>query len=427
MIERWFLLKKKSKLNIYNIVLFLLLLIIACGVLFYILKTLGFLEFMKKTTQQEQTQSIKLHDDTLEEIDSIFEKYENSIQQGNKKNDQNFTNFNQNFQEFKNVLKTEIKKIVQQMGGENVSDDLTEYEEQIEKLTYKIDCPNYESLKSLEQLIGLKTEKAALGDLNTCMTYSSSLERYQQKPPIGVIFHGVPGTGKTTLARALAKTTNFNYIEIDGTNFQKYNSKEGIKMVDALFKKTQEMERVIVCIDECENTWGNLTKAENQATKNIVTKFKNSFTSINNQNRSNKVFWIGTTNHLEDIDDAILSRFDYKIEVKPLDLTSRQEYFEKVFIAKLKQESLISEDAMNYLINELAPAIEHFPELKTFRDMEALIRLSIIKAIQRSKQDKIPPEQITKQDLELVFNNKKQEIADVRSWNSINTKNNFKK
>ncbi|KOR75706.1 AAA+ ATPase [Candidatus Phytoplasma pruni] len=40
--------EKKSKLNIYNIVLFLLLLIIACGVLFYILKILGFLEFIKK-------------------------------------------------------------------------------------------------------------------------------------------------------------------------------------------------------------------------------------------------------------------------------------------------------------------------------------------------------------------------------------------
>lgn len=411
----------------YNIVLFLSLLIIACGVFFYILKTLVFLEIIKKNSTRTKTQSIKLHDDTLEEIERIFEPYKESIQQENKKNDQNFTNFNQNFQEFKNVLKTEIKKIVQQMGGENVSDDLTEYESKIDELTYTIDHSNYDSLKSLEQLIGLKTEKAALGDLNTCMTYSPSLERYQQKPPIGVIFHGVPGTGKTTLARALAKTTNFNYIEIDGTNFQKYNSKEGIKMVDALFKKTQEMERVIVCIDECENTWGNLTKAENQATKNIVTKFKNSFTSINNQNRSNKVFWIGTTNHLEDIDDAILSRFDYKIEVKPLDLTSRQEYFQKVFIAKLKKENLISQEANDYLINELAPEIENFPELQTFRDMEALIRLSSIKAIQRFKQDNIPPEQITRQDLELVFNNKKQEIADARSWNFINAKNNFKK
>ncbi|MFP7699555.1 MAG: ATP-binding protein [Candidatus Phytoplasma pyri] len=405
--------KKKLKFNIYNIILFLLLIIIAICALFYILQTLGFLDFNKKKSKIESTNSIKLDDDTLEEIEKYLKKYYREYYE-NLKSLQNQTNEN---------FKSQMQNIVTQMGGENINENLTEYEEEIDKLICRVGDSKYQKLMGLDELIGLQQEKSALSDLQTCMSYSISLREFKQKPPTGVIFHGVPGTGKTTLARALAKTTNFHYIEIDGTNFQKYNTKEGIKMVNALFKKTQSMDGgVIVCIDECENTWGSLKKAENQSTKNIVTKFKNSFTSIENQNNQKQVFWIGTTNHLEDIDNAILSRFDYKIEVKPLDLQSRKKYFNQVLIQKLKRDNLISEDAIRYLIDTIANEIENFPELQTFRDMETFIRISIIKAIKRNKENSATPKQIIMEDLRDVFINKQQEIMDQRKWQIKNTK-----
>ncbi|CAP18333.1 AAA+ ATPase [Candidatus Phytoplasma mali] len=405
--------KKKSKINIYNIVLFLLLIIIAFCALFYVLKTLGFLDFdtKKKSKTLLPTKTIKLDDDTLEEIEKHLKEYSEQYF-NNSKSLQHATNDN---------LKTQIARIVTQLGGENINEDLTEYETELDKFIYKVGTPQYQKLMGLEELIGLKQEKEALSDLRTCMSYSIALKEFKQKLPNGVIFHGVPGTGKTTLERALAKTTNFHYMEIDGTNFQKYNTKEGIKMVNALFKKTSNMDRgIIVCIDECENTWGSLKKAENQSTKNIVTKFKNSFTSIENQNHQKQVFWIGTTNHLEDIDDAILSRFDYKIEVKPLDLEGRKKYFDHVLVKKLKNDNLISEGAIRYLIDQLAPEIEEFPELQTFRDMETFIRISIITAIKRYNQNPSTSKAIIKEDLQNVFNNKKQEIIDQRNWQAQN-------
>ncbi len=410
--------KKKIKFNLYNIFVFLLLIVIFFCFLFYILYILGFLNFNKKKLKIElSNRTIIIDDDTLEEIKNyLTENFQNFklLQQETNQNSKLLQQeTNQNFN-------NQMAKIVKQLGGENINEDLTEYEAEIDKLIYRFNTPKYNNLMSLEQLIGLQREKLALSDLQTCMSFSLSLKDFKQKSPTGVIFHGVPGTGKTTLARALAKTTSFHYIEIDGTNFQKYNSKEGIKMVDALFKKTQNTDRgIIICIDECENTWGSLKKAENQSTKNIVTKFKNSLTSIENQNNQKQVFWIGTTNHLEDIDDAILSRFDYKIEVKPLDLEGRKKYFNQVFIEKLKRDNLISEEAIDYLINTIAVEIEKFPELQTFRDMEKFIRISSIKAIKRynsnSQQEQKISKQIIKEDLQNVFDNQKKDILDQRN------------
>jgi len=72
------------------------------------------------------------------------------------------------------------------------------------------------------------------------------------RPPKGVILYGVPGTGKTLLAKAVANQTSATFLRIVGSELiQKYLG-DGPKLVRELFKTAQENAPSIVFIDEID-------------------------------------------------------------------------------------------------------------------------------------------------------------------------------
>jgi len=72
------------------------------------------------------------------------------------------------------------------------------------------------------------------------------------RPPKGVILYGVPGTGKTLLAKAVANQTSATFLRIVGSELiQKYLG-DGPKLVRELFKTAQEHAPSIVFIDEID-------------------------------------------------------------------------------------------------------------------------------------------------------------------------------
>eukprot|EP00913_Durusdinium_trenchii_P022054 g20724.t1 len=84
------------------------------------------------------------------------------------------------------------------------------------------------------------------------LTHPELYEDVGIKPPKGVILYGVPGTGKTLLAKAVASETSATFLRVVGSELiQKYLG-EGPKLVREMFRVAQEHAPSIIFIDEID-------------------------------------------------------------------------------------------------------------------------------------------------------------------------------
>ena len=72
------------------------------------------------------------------------------------------------------------------------------------------------------------------------------------RAPKGVILYGVPGTGKTLLAKAVANQTSATFLRVVGSELIKKHLGEGPKLVREIFRVADEMAPSIVFIDEID-------------------------------------------------------------------------------------------------------------------------------------------------------------------------------
>lgn len=84
------------------------------------------------------------------------------------------------------------------------------------------------------------------------LTHPELYEEMGIRPPKGVILYGVPGTGKTLLAKAVANQTSATFLRVVGSELiQKYLG-DGPKLVRELFRVAEENAPSIVFIDEID-------------------------------------------------------------------------------------------------------------------------------------------------------------------------------
>nr|WP_244611456.1 ATP-binding protein [Candidatus Phytoplasma sacchari] len=286
---------------------------------------------------------------------------------------------------------------------------LTMIEEE-EKIFYPVN-----SIKFLkfDELVGFQEEKKFLEHF-VDYVLNKDKEKYKNigliEPPLGVLLYGISGTGKTTLARALARETNLPFFEVSSSLFsQKY---KGIapQMIKDLFQKARE-EAIknngsIIFLDECETIFINLENLQlGSETANVVNQFKTEITSICNDPLK-PVFIIGATNHINQIDESIKSRFTYHLEVKPGSKQEREKFLN--FLIE-KRQNPYSSEAKKYLLEVINEFLEQLPPEKYFlkanRTLENILKTTVFVFVNNREdlKNKIFRKEINKEDLQKAF------------------------
>ena len=149
-------------------------------------------------------------------------------------------------------------------------------------------------------------------------------------PPKGVLLHGPPGTGKTMIAKALAKETNSTFIELVGSELVQKFIGEGAKLVKDLFEFARVKAPTIIFIDEIDAIASRRIETGTSGEREVQRTFMQLLGEIDGFEALSDVKIIAATNRKDILDEAILrpGRLERHIEIKGPDEKGREEILE---------------------------------------------------------------------------------------------------
>ncbi len=142
--------------------------------------------------------------------------------------------------------------------------------------------------------------------------YLENPDRFKQWAPRNILFYGMPGTGKTMLAEALANELNIPIKMIKATSLIGDHVGDGAKQIHQLYKDARKKTPTVIFIDEIDAI---ALERKYQALRGDVTEIVNALlTEMDGISNNNGIITICATNNPTLLDYAIRSRFEEEIE-----------------------------------------------------------------------------------------------------------------
>lgn len=223
--------------------------------------------------------------------------------------------------------KTRLQKFfAEEVEGKNKTKEMNLHKTiEIEIKSFKDDT----TIESIDNLVGLNKIKDFVNKYQTLLSNKKTAREHNIEPVSSILFLGVPGTGKTTAAKGIAKKLDADFIQIDkelfASEFVSVSTRQLTMLVDQIEQhaKNNPKKQIVVFMDEIDSTISiDMGKAAKQDDV-LINTLKQGIVDL--QQECKNVIFIGATNKDPNglksdntavrLNTAILSRFNYQFEL----------------------------------------------------------------------------------------------------------------
>ncbi len=226
------------------------------------------------------------------------------------------------------------------------------------------------------ELTGVILAERERGALTTAISqFLKAMADPHLSPPQGLLLSGPPGTGKTEVARALARLGGIAFQAVDPASIRDKFVGESTRKLSRVFEEARHKTPIVLFFDEIDALFPTRGEDSAQHEIELVDQFLQEVDGTKTTSRG--IFVLGATNQPERIDGAVRSRLGKTITIGLPELPERVELL-KLFVGERPVvPDLEWETAARLLVGKSGRAIRARVEEAYYHAREADIPLGL--------------------------------------------------
>jgi transitional endoplasmic reticulum ATPase len=235
------------------------------------------------------------------------------------------------------------------------------------------------------------------------LRFPAVFDRLSKGPPTGLLLYGPPGTGKTMLARAVAGSTDANFLAVDGPELLDRYVGESERGVREVFERARAVAPSVVFFDEIDALASERgSDGDAGAVDRVVSQL---LTELDGLEPRGDVVVIAATNRPDVVDRALLrpGRLEKTVEVPLPDRAAREDIL-RIHLSEVPTGEV-----------ELAPLVEA-TDGYTGSDLAAVVReagLLAMEAFLGNRDFQVGPSQAELEQLRVTTEDLERAVATV--------------
>ncbi|KAI9174378.1 hypothetical protein LWI28_016420 [Acer negundo] len=207
------------------------------------------------------------------------------------------------------------------------------------------------------------------------------------KPCRGILLFGPPGTGKTMLAKAIAREARASFINVSMSTITSKWFGEDEKNVRALFSLASKVSPTIIFVDEVDSMLGQRTRVgEHEAMRKIKNEFMTHWDGLTTK-PGERILVLAATNRPFDLDEAIIRRFERRIMVGLPSAENREMIFRTLLSKEKVEEGLNFKELGTMTDGFTGSDLKNLCSTAAYRPVRELIKQERLKDLEKKKKD----------------------------------------